>query len=69
MNYRIIRYTLGMTLYIETFCLIIPLLCAFFCGELNYVPYFLFTMALTKTNIGKLNATISIDQLTLSESR
>jgi len=46
MNYRIIRYTLGMTLYIEAFCLIIPLLCAFFCGELNYVPYFLFTMAL-----------------------
>ena len=36
---------------------------------LNISPSFLLTMVLTKMNIGKLNATIKIDQLILSESK
>ncbi|MBO5452410.1 MAG: TrkH family potassium uptake protein [Clostridia bacterium] len=46
MNYRIIRYTLGCTLYIEAFCFLIPLLCAVFNSEFQYIPHILFSIAL-----------------------
>ncbi len=46
MNYRIIRYTLGWTLYIEGFCMLLPLLCAFLCNETEYIPHFVFCTAL-----------------------
>ena len=40
MNYKIIRYTLGCTLYIEAFCFLVPLLCAILCKEYQYIPHF-----------------------------